>query len=333
MKASIIVPTSNRKDELSKTLESLAQHVGASSAIEIVVVDNQPSSDTQAIVTDANKKLSTSVRYVREFRPGLHHARHAGATAARGAVLIFIDDDVDVSENWLSAHLKAYEEPGVSAAGGRILPMWESAPPKWIEVVPREYFGLLDYGNKSRLIQGSEGINGGNYSILREALFGAGGFHPDSFPDPSMIWLRGDGEAGLTRKLQSRQERVMYLADADVHHRIPDGRMSIASLSRRAFAHGIENGYTFARKRHCRAWSLVALYLIGLAATAAIAPAFSFRSRSPENIARSELARTRYRAMRSYATRLARNGDLRMHVMMNTYLEEFATEANKVRTY
>lgn len=311
----------------------LASNVGSARGTELLVVDNGPAGDTQAILLRAESRLGIPVRYLQESRPGLHHARHAGAAAARGEVLIFIDDDVNVSENWLSAHLEAYRNSEISAAGGPVVARWESTPPDWIEVVPDDYFSLLDYGDQSRPIQGAEGINGCNYSILRESLFGAGGFHPDSFPDPSMIWLRGDGEAGLTRELLSRHERVMYLADAKVFHRISDERLSITSLSKRAFAHGIENGYTFARKRHCRAWSLVALYLIGLAAALAIAPAFGFRSRSLENIARSELARARYRALRSYATRLARNRDLRMHVMMNTYLEEFATEANKVRTY
>ena len=216
---------------------------------------------------------------------------------------VFIDDDVSVSENWLSTYLAAYDDPGVSAAGGRVVPIWESPPPDWIDVVPHDYFSLLDFGIESRPLAGTESINGCNYSIRRESLFSAGGFHPDSYRDPSMIWLRGDGEAGLIRKLRSRHEQVMYLADAEVGHRIPDDRLSIASLSSRAFAHGIENGYTFARKRHCRAWSLAALYLMGIFATLKLIPMYGIGSKTMKNTVRRKLAAARYRAIRSYAMR------------------------------
>lgn len=286
------------------------------------MVDNGISDEIRTIAADASKKLSTPVRYLREHRPGLHHARHAGAAAAHGAVLIFIDDDVSVSENWLSTHLAAYEDPGVSAAGGRVVPMWESTPPNWIDVVPHDYFSLLDFGIESRPLAGTESINGCNYSIRRESLFSAGGFHPDSFRDPSMIWLRGDGEAGLIRKLRSRHEQVMYLADAEVGHRISDDRLSMVSLSGRAFAHGIENGYTFARKRHCRAWSIAVLYLIGISATLKLIPMYGIGSKTTKNTVRMKLAAARYRAIRSYATRLARDPNLREHVVRSTYLEQ-----------
>ncbi len=316
------MPTSGRSSPISETLESLIQHIDSSEAIEILVVDNGISSEIRTIVADASKKLSTPIRYLQEHRPGLHHARHAGAAAANGAVLIYIDDDVSISENWLSTYLAAYEDPNVAAAGGRVVPIWESAPPDWIDVVPRDYFSLLDYGSESRPLAGSESINGCNYSIRRESLFNAGGFHPDGYSDPSLIWLRGDGEAGLIRELRSRHEKVMYLAEAEVGHRISDDRLSIASLSRRAFAHGIENGYTFARKRHCRAWSLAALYLIGLSATLTLIPMYGARSDTAEYVVRRMLAAARYRAIRSYAARLARNSDLREHVMRSTYIEQ-----------
>ena len=53
---------------------------------------------------------------------GLSRAHNAGAEAARGRVLAYLDDDAIAERDWLGAHAEAFGDEVVTASMGRILP-------------------------------------------------------------------------------------------------------------------------------------------------------------------------------------------------------------------
>lgn len=88
MELSIVIPTRDRADSLDLLLERLdAQDY--SREWEIVVADNG-TTDAAAVVSESHDRV---VRIV-EHEPGAARARNSGAAAARGAVLLFLDDDM-----------------------------------------------------------------------------------------------------------------------------------------------------------------------------------------------------------------------------------------------
>jgi len=230
---SLVVPTYNRSRLLERCLQSV--QLQSLSDLELLVVDNSPDAALRAWIDGFNAAARVPARYVSEPQLGLHNARHAGARAATGDVLVFTDDDATFAPDWLAAYERGFAEyPRMAAAGGRVLPDWESAPPAWLcglmQADPRMFpsLSLMDLGSSFQL--SFDGIFFGvNMAIRRDILFEVGGFNPEIFGDR---WL-GDGETGLNRKLWARRELIGYVPDALVYHRVSAERMTLAYLRTR----------------------------------------------------------------------------------------------------
>src|SRR3989338_652041 len=54
---------------------------------------------------------------------GVAAARNAGIWAAKGEILVFLDDDCTLPEDWLEKHLVPYTDPQVSGVGGKGIAM------------------------------------------------------------------------------------------------------------------------------------------------------------------------------------------------------------------
>ena len=119
---SVIVCTRNRPDELARCLDSLCRCDPAPA--EIVVIDNAPADPATRAVVSARPGL----RYVAEARPGLSRARNAGIAAAKGELLAFTDDDVEVTRSWVGALAASFVDPAVGCATGLVLPAELSHP-------------------------------------------------------------------------------------------------------------------------------------------------------------------------------------------------------------
>jgi glucosyl-dolichyl phosphate glucuronosyltransferase len=90
---SVIIPTLNRCSYLERALASAREQTFPSSEYEIIVVDNGSTDGTRDLVERLNQDGGKRLCYVYEGQLGLHHARHAGARAAKSWILIFTDDD------------------------------------------------------------------------------------------------------------------------------------------------------------------------------------------------------------------------------------------------
>jgi glycosyltransferase involved in cell wall biosynthesis len=245
--ASIIVPTYGRPAYLKDLLDALVEH-DHTIAHEIVVVDNKPMGIVRDIVEAIRVKGQPFVQYIEEPRTGLHHARHAGAKAAQGQILVYIDDDILPQPGWLKAMLEPFTDPVVAIVGGKVLPQWESAPPEWFSQFHPGHLSLLDLGEERRELKWPEGGYGCNMGIRRSVLYELRGFNPDAFGDRHLIWFRGDGETGLHQKVYQAGYKVMYEPRACVSHRIPAHRLIAKYFYRRSFTQGISDSYSDLRE-------------------------------------------------------------------------------------
>ena len=116
--ASIVVATCGRPKELRRCLAALKAQASPR-AVEIVVVDNRPGQGGTAQVI---RELADIV-YIEEPRPGLSYARNTGFAAARGDILITVDDDVTVPPGWIERLLAPFARPEVAAVTGHVLPL------------------------------------------------------------------------------------------------------------------------------------------------------------------------------------------------------------------
>src|SRR5690606_13170667 len=84
---SVVVPVFNRRDVITRAVESLVSQV-FDQPFEIVVVDDGSTDDSADCA-----RVNESVRVVRQHNQGSSAARLAGITNARGTFVAFLDSD------------------------------------------------------------------------------------------------------------------------------------------------------------------------------------------------------------------------------------------------
>lgn len=253
--ASVIVPTLNRAELLAGCLASLARQDFPPEAFEVLVVDNGSTDGTAALSEQAMRRAGiANLRYLLEPEPGLLSGRHLGALEAKGALLVFVDDDIEAAPGWLAALARTFDDPRVHLAGGPSVGRFAATPPPWFAHFERRdpwgescpALSLIHMGSKSRLVE-PHFIWGLNYAIRRQTLFDLGGFHPDCIP-AHLQQYQGDGETGLSYKLAELGHLCAYEPAALVHHCIPASRLTLEAFCRRFFYQGVCDSYTAIRR-------------------------------------------------------------------------------------
>lgn len=140
--------TFNRGELLADAVRSiLTQQHPETPPFELIVVDNNSTDGTREMV-ERFAALDSRVRYVFEPQQGSSFGRNAGIRAARAPIVAFTDDDVRAQPDWLAAIVRAFDEhPDADVVGGRVLPIWPSAPPRWLTRDHWMPLALVDYGN------------------------------------------------------------------------------------------------------------------------------------------------------------------------------------------
>ncbi|HXW05847.1 MAG TPA: glycosyltransferase [Vicinamibacterales bacterium] len=145
---SVVVSTYNRADRIEPALRAILSQTG-DVPYEIVVVDNNSTDDTAAIVQRIAREAGGRLRYAFEARQGLSHGRNTGIGLARGSIVAFTDDDVRVAPDWVLEIARAFDRyPDIDYVGGRVLPRWLAPPPAWLTTAHWSPLALQDYGSE-----------------------------------------------------------------------------------------------------------------------------------------------------------------------------------------
>ncbi|MDD5097393.1 MAG: glycosyltransferase [Candidatus Omnitrophica bacterium] len=115
---SIIVVNYNRSQYLKACFEALAKLNYPAGRVEILMVDNCSDDDSVSFV----KNNFPKVRILENDINNYARANNLGVKNAKGDFIAFINNDIQVSENWLSGLVNAMsKEKSLGAAGGKIL--------------------------------------------------------------------------------------------------------------------------------------------------------------------------------------------------------------------
>ncbi len=173
----IAICTHNRAVLLQRTLESLAQLTLPEIAVEALVVANACTDGTVALVKEAEAWLPMPLRVVEEMEPGLAAARNRALVEARGDIVIFLDDDVEVGPDWLIEHLRPYIEHNADLVGGQVDLCWgEVDPPDWLGPTALALLSACEHGPAAQRTQREGDIIGCNFSMRRSVPQAIGGF-------------------------------------------------------------------------------------------------------------------------------------------------------------
>lgn len=110
--ATVIIPTYQRHQLLERSLGAVLAQDPSTPPYEVVVVDDCSGPETAEVV----RRVAGSdprVTYLRhDVNRGLSATRNTGVRAARGEIILFVDNDVVVESGYVAAHLRAHAEAG-----------------------------------------------------------------------------------------------------------------------------------------------------------------------------------------------------------------------------
>ena len=180
VRVSVVISTHNRAAVLAKALQALLAQAGTV-PYEVVAVDNA-STDATADVIRGYLDRAPHLRYVHEPQKGLPHGRNAGVRAARGDIIAFTDDDVQVPERWVETISRVFDaNPDVDVIGGRVVPIWPAVLPPWLTRRQLGPFALGERGDAPIRVSAENAapcLVGANFAFRRAVFERIGLFDP-----------------------------------------------------------------------------------------------------------------------------------------------------------
>src|SRR5665213_1700766 len=150
----ILICAYNGEGTVSDLLQSaLAQDTGDEFQYEILVVDNNSTDRTPAIILGFAEENPERIRVLKETSQGKSYALNTGIQAARGEICCVIDLDQQLPPGYLRRVWSAFQQqPGVSFLGGKVLPLWPAEVPEWINREHWSPLAICDYGERPFLV-------------------------------------------------------------------------------------------------------------------------------------------------------------------------------------
>jgi glycosyltransferase involved in cell wall biosynthesis len=241
----IAVCTWNRARLVEQTLESFTRlQIPAGLEWEVVVVNNNSPDGTAGVLESFVPKLP--LRHFLETRQGIAHARNRGALEARGDMVLWTDDDVQVKPNWLRGYmdaLAAHSDCGFF--GGPVELRFEGVPPAWLLAGLDSIGGALGQvrvPGDAPVGEGAQLPFNCNMAVRRE--------HHLAMPYDTRYGRKAGSlvsgeETVFLQELLRMGVKGRWIPDVPVLHTIPVERQSIAYLRRALKGVGHELGLRY----------------------------------------------------------------------------------------
>jgi glycosyltransferase involved in cell wall biosynthesis len=155
------------------------------------------------------------------YPPG--KARNLGAAEATSKILLFLDDDMLVTVDWIEQNVRALQQEGVGAVGARM--------PGKAQTFYARCADFTNYGHYQHTRAREELLGAGSLGIWRALFVELGGFDEE---------LRSGEDVELCRRIQRRGYRTLYQPEiVAVHDHHYD---TLSKLLRYNYSHGFQSG-------------------------------------------------------------------------------------------
>ncbi len=224
LELSVVIPTHNRKELLREELLSLSNPKLFDTQMEVIVVVDGGSDGTWEMLQELS--LPYTLRPINQLQSGPSVARNNGARAAKGDVLIFLDDDLLPKQELIDEHMAFHFQDPHAVVLGRLLPAdkgdkggWNV----WEEQILEKHYKAMSSGHRP---PAGRRLYSGNFSVRKQAFLDAGGFDEE---------LKRGEDVDLGFRLEEAGNKFHFNSEAAAIHR---GYRSFASWCKSSYLYG-----------------------------------------------------------------------------------------------
>jgi GT2 family glycosyltransferase len=179
LRASVVIPTHNRRDSLRRTLLALARQSISAERFEALVICDGCSDGSVHMCHELSPDLPYRLRVIEQTNAGPAAARNRGVEEALAQLIVFLNDDIVPDPALLATHIRAHNaRPNLVTIGSMLPP-------------PDQVFSVWDEWERSALLKKYQALENGKYhttarqfssgnaAMRKQHLIDAGGFNPD----------------------------------------------------------------------------------------------------------------------------------------------------------
>jgi GT2 family glycosyltransferase len=170
---SCIIPTLNRGTVLVDTVEQLLAQ--KPQVPEIILVDQTPPVDPETEALLSAWRDQGAIKWIRQLEPNASKARNTGALAAKGEILLFLDDDIQIAPDFVEAHATNYRDPAVVAVAGQVLETERATTTQLQYPADDPELGWIRFPKNYAKRCKTSWMASGNFSIRGDVYFEVGG--------------------------------------------------------------------------------------------------------------------------------------------------------------
>ncbi len=260
---SVVIPTYRRQASVERALEALCRQTFPATQFEVVIsIDGSEDGTRESVAAFA---APYALQGIWKPNSGRASARNTGIRAARGELVVLLDDDMEPVPHFLDAHVRAHLSGKRRCILGAVPVEVGPESPPIVSFIAEKFSRHLEVLARPGHEIGIRDFYSNNFSIRREILFEVG-----LFDEGFKIYGNEDGELAIRLKAAGVQLAYDSEAVARQHYekdfaalaldKVAQGRTSVACALRHP--ESIPNLRIGTYRRGSRKWRLLRAALL-----------------------------------------------------------------------
>jgi len=243
---SLVICTYNRASSLIQTLESIYKcKTDLIGTVDVLVIVNNCTDDTLQRLENfhsSNPHNALQLRWIEEPAAGKSHALNRAIEETQSELLIFVDDDQLVDDDFLSVVSKTvrrYPEFGIFC--GWMMPAWDGSEPSWVHESGEFFirirpFPEYDLGKEiTEVIRGQMKLPSGGNIVVRRSVFDRIGYFSTEL-GPTGHNLMGGEDVNFVNRAIDSGIRILYIPGMRQLHTLDRQRMAFGYMLKKSYS-------------------------------------------------------------------------------------------------
>jgi GT2 family glycosyltransferase len=202
---SVVIPTYQRRAAVHRLLQALASQTLPAEHFEVIVSIDGSEDGTQEMANEFRAPYALQVLW--QPNQGRASACNAGIKAARGDLVVLLDDDMAPAPEFLAAHQQAHAHDFYLGVVGAVPVQLAKSSPPVVRYIGEKFNRHLEKLAQPGYTLVLRDFYSGNFSIRREVICAVGGFDTE-------FKIYGNEDLELYVRLQQAGIQVVYSPEA-----------------------------------------------------------------------------------------------------------------------